>query len=112
MNPVKLLFKRPRWHNLPMLPRMYSTEWDASQVDRETATLMKLTQTRCPQGVEILKRRYRANTHQELLKRLPSRRRKRQPLGRAGALVRRAFGLSRHDPMKGVARRHMRRGAR
>jgi hypothetical protein len=110
MSLLKTIFRRPRWHNLPMLPRMYSTEWEAPQVDRETARLMSLTQTRCPQGVEILKKRYRASSHSDLLQKLPTRKRKRQPLKRAGALVRRAFGLYQHDPMKSIARMHMRRG--
>jgi len=112
MNLLKYLFYRSLWQRLPVLPRMYSTEYH--DVDRDTATLMQMTQTRCPQGVEVLKKRHNARTAQELIATLPARRRKRRPLRRLTNLYRRAMGLSDYDPMKRYARQysHQRKGRR
>ncbi len=100
---------RPKWHNLPMMNRDYSTEYRPEDVDRETAMLMSMTHTRCPQGVEVLKRKHRAESAQELIRLLPPRKRPRRRLFRALSLVRRLFGLTAYDPMKQIAREHMRR---
>lgn len=114
MNLLRYIFHRATWEKLPVLPRMYSSEYH--DVDRDTATLMQLTQTRCPQGVEILKKRYRAGSARELIEKLPSRHRKRRPLKRLVNLYRRAMGLTAYDPMKAYARQyshhHMRKGRR
>ena len=113
MNLLRYIFHRATWEKLPMLPRMYSTEYH--DVDDDTATLMQMTQTRCPQGVEILKKRYGAATARELFDSLPSRHRKRQPLKKLINLYRRAMGITPYDPLKSYSRRygnHQRKGRR
>lgn len=95
-----------------MIPRQWASEYNASSVDRDTATLMQLTQVRSPQNVEILKRKHGAANARQLIDTLPPRRRQRRVKARALALVRRAFGLTAYDPMRQYARRHMRRGRR
>lgn len=109
MRGLKYLFHRPTWHKLPVLPRMYSTEFKLTDVDQDTQTLMRLTHTRCPQGVEVLKKRYGAATARDLIEQLPARRRPRRIKARLVGLFRRAFGLLPYDPMKSIAQQHMRR---
>jgi hypothetical protein len=112
MKLIRYLFHRPTWQRLHMIPRQYATEYTARDVDRDTATLMQLTQVRSPQNVEILKRKHRASSARHLIEILPSRRRPRHIQQRALALVRRVFGLTSYDPMRKIARQHMRRGRR
>jgi hypothetical protein len=107
MKLLKYLWHMSTWQKLPMLPYMYSTEYELKNIDRDTEHLMSLTQTRCPQGVEILKRRYQTEQASDLIEKLPSRRRKRDVGARALALIRRAYGVTPYDPMKSIARRHM-----
>ncbi len=109
MRGLKYIFHRPTWHKLPVLPRMYSTEFKLSDVDRDTQTLMQMTHTRCPQGVEVLKKRYGFKTSREMIEQLPARRRPRRIKSRLISLFRRAFGLLPYDPMKSIARQHMRK---
>lgn len=109
MRGIKYVLHRPTWHKLPVLPRMYSTEFKLSDVDRDTETLMRLTHTRCPQGVEVLKKRHGAATARILIEQLPARRRPRRIKARLVGLFRRAFGLMAYDPMKSIARKHMRK---
>lgn len=106
------LFHRPTWHKLPVMPRMYSTEYDPLSVDRDTQTLMRLTHTRCPQGVEVLKKRHGLKSSRALIDQLPRRRRKRRVGAKLMALFRRAFGLLPYDPMKGIARQYRGRSIR
>jgi hypothetical protein len=105
---IKYLFHRPTWQKLPVLPRMYSTEYDARVVDKDTSTLMMLTHTRCPQGVEVLKRRHHLKTSRELIEQLPARRRRRRPGARLMALFRRWLGTTPYDPMRSIAQQHRR----
>lgn len=112
MNLLKYLLHRATWEKLPMLPRMYSTDYKPHEVDRQTATLMRLSHLRCPQGVRILMRRHRMTSKQELILYLPVRRRKRRILARLASIVRRELGVLPYDPMKSIAREHMRRGRR
>ena len=108
MNLLKYLFHKPTWQKLPMIPRSYSSVWDESEVDHDTAILMEVTQTRCPQGVEILVRKHK-KTARELSQTLKPRKHKRKPLGRIEYMVRSTFGLMQYDPMKSIARRHIRK---
>lgn len=112
MKLFKYLLYRPTWQKLHMIPRQWASEYNARQVDRDTATLMQLTQVRSPQNVEILKRKHRANNARELIENLPARNRPRRVKSRALGLIRRALGLSSYDPMRQYARQHMRRGRR
>lgn len=111
MNLLRYLFHRPTWHKLPMMPRSYSVDYDARQLDADTADLMRISHVRCPQGVELLKRRHNLSSH-ELARQLHTRRRRRNVGARFMAVIRRAFGVTRYDPMRTIARQHMRRGAR
>lgn len=111
MSLLRYLIHLPTWQKLPMLPRMYSTEYEPRDIDRDTEALMKVTHTRCPQGVKLLERRYHLSAH-ELIDLLQPRHRKRDAFGRMVALVRRAYGVLPYDPMRKIARQHMRRGGR
>lgn len=106
---LKYLLHRPTWQKLPVLPRMYSVEFDARTVDDDTATLMKLSHTRCPQGVDTLKRRHRIKTARELIEQLPPRRRRRRLGTRLMALFRYWLGTTQYDPMRSIARQYRRR---
>jgi len=110
-NLLKYLLHWPTWKKLPMLPRMYSTEYRAGDVDRDTEALMKLTHIRCPQGVKVLERRYRL-TARELIDLLPERKRRRDPGRRVVALIQRLYGVLPYDPMQKIARQQQRRGRR
>lgn len=101
---LKYLLHRPLSQRLPLLPRMYSSEFYIAEADRDTQTLMSLTHVRCPQGVEVLKRRYRTESARALIEHLPTRRRKRHIGRRALSLVQRTFGFTSYDPMKHIAR--------
>lgn len=105
---IKYLFHRPTWQKLPVLPHMYSAEYDTRGVDQDTATLMRLSHTRCPQGVEVLKRRHRLKTSRELIEQLPARRRRRRLGARVMALFRRWIGTTSYDPMRSIAQQHRR----
>jgi hypothetical protein len=109
MNPLRALLYRPRWHRLPVLPRMNSVMWTPKDIDADTSRLMTLTQTRCPQGVELLKRRYKVKTAHELITVLPPRRRRRDLLARLVTLYRRAMGVMPYDPIKQFAPRARKR---
>lgn len=109
MNLLKYIFHRATWEKLPPIPREYSSDYDVNEVDRETALLMSLTHTRCPQGVELLKKKHRASAR-ELIHNLPMRRRPRRILSRVFSLYRRAFGLTAYDPTKRYYREHVRKG--
>lgn len=111
-NLIGFLFYRPTWQKLPPMPRMYSTEYQLSDVDEDTQTLMRMTHTRCPQGVEILKRRHGAKTAKALIDSLPRRRRPRRIGRRFGALIRSLLGLLPYDPMKSIYRQHLRQTRR
>jgi len=106
---LKYIFHRPTWHKLPVLPRMYSTEFKLSDVDRDTQTLMQLTHTRCPQGVEVLKKRHGMSSARALIEQLPARRRPRRIGAKLLGLYRRAFGLTAYDPMVSYARQERRK---
>lgn len=106
---IKYLFHRPTWQKLPMMPRMYSVDFDARKVDEDTATLMKLSHTRCPQGVNTLKRRHRLKTTHELIERLPARRRRRRLNVRLMALFRHWLGTTKYDPMVSIAKKYRKR---
>lgn len=108
----KYLFHRPTWHKLPPVPRMYSTEFLPSQVDQDTQTIMRMTHVRCPQGVEVLKQRYRVKSNRELIAKLPRKRRPRRVLKRLMNIFRTAFGLLDYDPMKSIYRQHLRQTRR
>jgi hypothetical protein len=108
MNLLKYLFHRATWEKLPPIPREYSTEYDLDEVDRDTAVMMSLTHTRCPQGVRMLERKHSKTAHQ-LIYELPRRRRPRRVLSRLANLYRRAMGITAYDPMKALYRQHMRR---
>lgn len=109
MRGLKYIFHRATWEKLPVLPRMYSTEFKLSDVDRDTETLMQMTHTRCPQGVEVLKKRHGAKSARTLIEQLPARRRPRRIKSRIMGVFRRAFGLLPYDPMKSIARQYMRK---
>lgn len=109
MKGVKYLFHRPTWHKLPVLPRMYSTEFKLTDVDRDIQTLMQMTHTRCPQGVEVLKKRHGAATARALIEQLPARRRPRRIKARLLGLYRRMFGLMAYDPARQYASQARRR---
>ena len=111
MNPLRYLLHWPTWKKLPMLPRMYSVDYNPKEVDRDTEQLMKITRIRCPQGVKLLERRYHM-TARELTIALTEQRRKRNFGRRIAAVVQRAYGLLPYDPMKMIARQHQRRGRR
>lgn len=105
---IRYLLHRPTWQKLPVMPRMYSTDYSACDVDEDTQTLMRLTHTRCPQGVEVLKQRHGAKSARQLIEELPARRRKRHMVRRALALLQRALGLTSYDPMKRIYYEHRR----
>lgn len=105
---VKYINHQPRWRKLPRMPRDYSTDWQAKDVDRETATLMMQSHTRCPQGVKVLEKRHNSEAR-TLIRTLPPRRYKRDRRGRVLSLLRRVFGLMKYDPMQQYAREHERR---
>lgn len=109
---IKYLFHRPTWHKLPPMPRMYSTEYLPSNVDQDTQTIMRMTHTRCPQGVEILKKRYRVKSSRELIQRLPRKKRPRGVTRRLRNIFRTAFGLLDYDPMKSIYKQHLRQTRR
>jgi hypothetical protein len=104
---IKFLFHRPTWQKLPPLPRMYSVEYDVRDVDKDTSTLMRMTHTRCPQGVEILKKRHHAKTAKLLIAQLPARKRPRRIGKRLKALVRSTLGLTDYDPARTLYRQHL-----
>lgn len=112
MKLFRYLLHRPTWHKLPMMPRQYSTEFDARKVDHDTALLMSMTHTRSPHGVKLLLRKYGAASARELMERLPARRRPRRLGARVMSMIRRAVGVTSYDPMREIARQHMRRGRR
>lgn len=105
---LKYLFHLAPWQKLPLLPNMYSTDFEARDVGQDVETLMKLGQTRCPQGVEVLKRRHNLKSSQALIEQLKPRRHKRRVGRRVLSFVQRCFGLSPHDPMRRLARGHQR----
>lgn len=107
---TRYLFRLKTWQKLPPIPRQYSTDWHAAEVDKDGRTLMSLTHTRSPQGVELLIKRHKAKDAHELIDKLPKRKRKRNVGKRAAALARRAFGLLPYDPMATYARKNKRRG--
>lgn len=107
---LRYLFTLRTGEKLPLLPRLYASEFDPGKVDRDTATLMKLTQTRCPLGVEYLKRRYRVSSAYELIYVLPSRRRRAHPGKRFMAILRRMFGTTSYNPMVKIARQELKKG--
>lgn len=109
---LKYFLHRAPWQKLPMMNRMYSSEFKSTDVDQDTQTLMRLTHTRCPQGVEILKKRHGLNTARALIEQLPQRKRKRRIMARALSLIQISFGLTSYDPMKALAHEHMRRTRR
>lgn len=103
MNLLKYLLHRATWEKLPTLPRSYAGEYTAADVDRDTATIMQLTRVRCPSSVDALQARYRAHTRGELLRKLRPNKRRRHPVKRLMATIRRACGLLPYDPMKQYA---------
>lgn len=107
---LRYLFTLTKGERLPMLPTMYASEFESSKVDRDIETLMRLTQTRCPQGVEYLKRRYRAKDAWELIYILPPRRRRVDPGKRFMSILRRMFGTTSYNPMVKIARKELKRG--
>lgn len=108
MKLLRYLFHRPLWHKLPMMPRMYSSDYRIADVDSDTQTLMSLTHTRCPQGVELLKKRHGVKTSRELIEQLPQRRRKRRIARRVLSLLQSWFGFTSYDPARSLARQHQR----
>lgn len=109
MNLLKYLLYRAAWQRLPMLPRMYSTDFDLRDVNRETETLMRMTHTRCPQGVNILIKRHRAADAHELIETLPPPMRKRRIGRRFAGMVRSFLGLTAYDPVRSQYRRERNR---
>ena len=106
---LRFLFYRPAWQKLPMMNRMYSSEFHPDQADQDIQTLMQLTHVRCPQGVEVLKDRHGASTARELIERLPARRRKLRPLKRVISLLQRLFGFTPYDPNIRLAKEYRQR---
>lgn len=106
---IKYLTHRSAWQKLPMLPRMMSTDFTPGEVDRETETLMRLTHTRCPQGVKILMTRHKASSPRELIDVLPAPYRKRRIRKRFVRLLQSVLGLSAYDPVRSEYRRSQRR---
>jgi hypothetical protein len=105
---LKYLFGLAPWQKLPMLPNMYSSDFETREVGQDVETLMKLGHTRCPQGVEVLKTRYNLKTSKDLIEQLRPRRHKRRVGRRVLSFFQRCFGLSPHDPMRRLARGHQR----
>lgn len=103
MRLLRWLLHRPTWQKLPPIPRQLSTLYDENSVEDDDARLMALTHVRCPQYVRLLMRRHRASTARELIYSLPQNRRPRRLRRRLLALLRRAFGLTGHDPMRKIA---------
>jgi hypothetical protein len=95
---ITYLLHRPTWQKLPRLPRMYSVEFAPREVDEDTSTLMKMSHTRCPQGVEILKQRHSKTSARQLIRSLPPARRARQIRRRLQGLICGAFGVTTYDP--------------
>lgn len=112
MKLFRYLLHRPTWQKLPLMPRQYSTEFDAKQVDYDTAMLMSMAHVRSPHGVKLLLRKHNASSARELVEKLPARRRPRRLGARALGLVRRALGVTPYDPMKKIARPYIRRARR
>ena len=105
MNLIQYLLHRATWEKLPPLPRMYSSEYQVAEVERDVEMLMRQTHARCPAGVKVLEQRYRLSAR-ELIEQLPARRRKRRIGARAMAVLRRALGLMPYDPMKRFSYEH------
>jgi hypothetical protein len=112
VNLLRYMIHLATWEKLPIMPRMYSVEYDARLLDRDTQTLMKMSHVRCPQGLELLKQRHRVNNATTLITLLPSRKRKRQPMRKLMSVMRHLTGTLPYDPMKQIARQHMRAGCR
>lgn len=108
----KYLFHRATWEKLPPMPRMYSTEYVSKEVDEDTQTIMRMTHVRCPQGVEVLKKRYRVKSSRQLIETLPKKKRPRRVLRRLKAIFRTAFGLLDYDPVKSIYQQHLRQTRR
>ncbi len=108
----RYLLHRPRWWKLPMLPRGFSTEFEASDVDPDTAELMRAVAVRCPQSVEILREKRKAESVRDLVRTMNPRKRKRNVRGRAASLIRRALGLTSYDPAFRHSQIHQRKGRR
>jgi hypothetical protein len=106
---IHYLFHRPKWHKLPMIPRQFAVEFDPATVDADTQTLMRLTQIRSPQGVELLRKRWKAKDARALIDMLPSRKRRRRVGARLMGVIRTMAGTTPYDPMKSISRQHAKR---
>ncbi len=104
MNLIKYLRHVKTVDKLPRLPRMYSTDYETSELEEEEAQLMKITAVRSPQGARILERKFKADA-KSLASSLPivPFRRKRD---RVLPLIRKILGVLPYDPLQGDYRRH------
>jgi len=89
---------------LPRIPRTYSTEYDSRAIDHDTSNLMRMTATRCPQGVDLLKRKHRAAAARDLVYGLPLQKPRRQ--NKLIPWIRGVFGTLGYNPMMRYAPRN------
>ncbi len=113
MKLLKYLFHTKAVDKLPRVPRQFSTEFRPAEVDGDTATLMRHSYARSPQGAKLLKRKHRLQSARELVNYLPSQRRRRRTItARVMSAIRRAVGTTAYDPMKSIVGQHNRSGRR
>jgi hypothetical protein len=99
MKIIAYLLHWPLWKRLPRLPRGLASDYDQRQLDRDTGNLMALTRTRCPSGAQTLAKKHKSTQHDLWVALAPAGKRRRRPGRRFTSLMRRAMGLTPHDPL-------------
>lgn len=106
---LKILFSMKAKQRLDIVPRHYANEYDR-RVSRDVARVMIRTAARSPVNVDMLLKQYKVDTVDELLKLLPSRKRKVNPRERFRRWMMRLESSYDYEPVIRPALRRMHRG--
>lgn len=94
----KVLFGVKTKQRLPRIPRMYANEYDRPDVSFDEARVFARVGARSPEGVQMVLKKFRLKSIDELVALLPHRRYKPNAHARLRRWLQHVFGLYDYEP--------------